>query len=346
MKLLYVTSPFQDYLADGLLIGLKNIEDVEVFDYPINRFIYKNDLAFNKHQSILYGRGFSLYNILAPQNDTNSFIPFHPQKISQEFDLVVFSSVWHQFGLLIQWYPYIKKSHIVLIDGHDAPNIFPLLGHFIKQYKWESLRWSRFRYLKTCLYFKRELIGDYKYWLNYKIPDIIHIFINFNKIKPISFCIPSDKLVPDLKMNKSRLFQSHIVDSEVASYQSDGDTLYKFSSEEEYYENIRSAKYGITTKRSGWDCMRHYEIAANGTVICFKNLDKKPSNCAPHGLVHGYNCISYENYSDLMAKISQIDEHSYNNLQKNCYEWARMNTCNERAKQFLKDLRYSFSLPL
>jgi len=40
-------------------------------------------------------------------------------------------------------------------------------------------------------------------------------------------------------------------------------------------------------KRGGWDCLRHYEIAAAGAVPCVRQLEGKPSSCAPHGLQAG-----------------------------------------------------------
>ena len=42
-----------------------------------------------------------------------------------------------------------------------------------------------------------------------------------------------------------------------------------------------------------------------------KNLDKKPKDCAPHGLLPGFNCISYKNYNDLMTQINNINEEAF-----------------------------------
>lgn len=81
--------------------------------------------------------------------------------------------------------------------------------------------------------------------------------------------------------------------------------------------------------------MRHYEIAANGAVICFKDLDKKPVTCAPHGLVAGLNCISYSNYENLINQISDISEDKYKAIQKASSDWIKNNTTIKRAKEIL-----------
>ena len=36
--------------------------------------------------------------------------------------------------------------------------------------------------------------------------------------------------------------------------------------------------FAHTIKKGGWDCLRHYEIMANGCIPIFKDLDKCPSN--------------------------------------------------------------------
>jgi hypothetical protein len=115
-------------------------------------------------------------------------------------------------------------------------------------------------------------------------------------------------------------------------------TSYAFDSETEYYADLQASKFGITTKRAGWDCLRHYEIAANGCVPCFRDLDKKPSTCAPHGL-NETNCIIYSDYEDLMTKINSIDEDQYRQLQAHSLQWIRENTTIKMAKHILRQVQ-------
>jgi hypothetical protein len=125
------------------------------------------------------------------------------------------------------------------------------------------------------------------------------------------------------------------VDEEIANNIEGSFTTYAFSGEEEYYHDLQMSKYGITTKRAGWDCLRHYEIAANGAVICFRNLQEKPVLCAPHGLIAGENCISYTSYEDLMNKIELISEDEYLRLQEESMNWVKQNTTVKRVEQLL-----------
>ncbi|MBV9960778.1 MAG: hypothetical protein JO072_00905 [Parafilimonas sp.] len=153
-------------------------------------------------------------------------------------------------------------------------------------------------------------------------------------VKPISFSIPKKKITKQLTV-KAKTFATHIVDIEVAN-KLYGDTLQEpFETESDYYNDLQHSKFGITTKRAGWDCLRHYEIAANGSIICFKDLDKKPEVCAPHGLINGKNCIGYTNYSDLMHKISQLSESDYKSLQLASLDWIQKSSTIERVKTLI-----------
>lgn len=49
------------------------------------------------------------------------------------------------------------------------------------------------------------------------------------------------------------------------------------NSEYEYKRNYRESYYGYTRKKSGWDCNRHYEILASGTMPYFTDLDEAPA---------------------------------------------------------------------
>ena len=99
-------------------------------------------------------------------------------------------------------------------------------------------------------YFKRELLD------------------NVPKFHPIHFAIPSQKIRKKVNPN---LLTQHFASS--IPYHDDG---YKFTVEQEYYDDYYNAKFGITMKKAGWDCMRHYEIMANACIPIFINFDNCP----------------------------------------------------------------------
>jgi len=120
-----------------------------------------------------------------------------------------------------------------------------------------------------------------------------------------------------------------------SKYSSTGSDLTFFKEESAYYQDLRTSKFGITTKRAGWDCLRHYEIAAAGAVLCFRDLAEKPANCAPLGLDET-NCISYTSYADLMRQLENLPEESYAKLREGTLQWARKHTTEEMAKYLLQ----------
>lgn len=74
--------------------------------------------------------------------------------------------------------------------------------------------------------------------------------------------------------------------------------------------------------------MRHYKIAANGTVPCFYELHKKPGKCAPHGLKDLVNVIRFKSAAELTRKIEHArDRGIYSKMQANALIWAQQNSC-------------------
>ena len=45
-----------------------------------------------------------------------------------------------------------------------------------------------------------------------------------------------------------------------------------------YYEMYQNSIFSLTYKKNGWDCLRHYEILANGSIPLFIKLDDCPNN--------------------------------------------------------------------
>jgi hypothetical protein len=342
IKILFFTHAYQDYLSDSLLHGLKSLEGVKVYDYPRKNVLYKN----GKDDYGITGNGMTLYYLL-DDDQLNRFGFFYPMMFDEynklfddwfnkKYDLVIISNISHQFGYYLQYLPHLKKKNTVIIDGEDTPALFPYYGYFWRR----PLFWFIPRPHKRFIYYKREWTIDTKGYMYYKfIPKSLLKFLpDIKNIRPISFAIPEEKIVKTLP-KKTKLFPTHIVDEEVADKVEGSFTKYAFKKEVDYYSDLQTSKFGITTKRSGWDCLRHYEIAANGAVMCFKDLHKKPTTCAPHGLIPGINCISYTSYDNLLGQISNITDTKYDELQQASLVWVKDNTTVLRAKRFLSSFK-------
>ena len=98
------------------------------------------------------------------------------------------------------------------------------------------------------LYFKREL--DY----------------NPKHILPIQFAIPEESIIK-FKPEKTQNFGT------VIPYEG---RTYVFNDEESYFEDYAKSYFGVTCKKAGWDCLRHYEIMMNYCFPYFKGLEECP----------------------------------------------------------------------
>jgi hypothetical protein len=83
---------------------------------------------------------------------------------------------------------------------------------------------------------------------------------------PIGFPIPAEKIVYAVP-EKSK-YMAHIIPGRLETY--------VFRNEEDYYKDYQQSIFGTTKCKSGWDCMRHLEILANGCIPWFIDLDQCP----------------------------------------------------------------------
>ena len=85
-------------------------------------------------------------------------------------------------------------------------------------------------------------------------------------ILPISFSIPECKIVKEIP-TKTQLMATNIPGKS---------ETYIFATEAEYYADYQRSIFAITHKKAGWDCVRHYEILANGCIPYFTDLSECP----------------------------------------------------------------------
>jgi hypothetical protein len=323
-RVLFVNSNYEDYLADSVFHGLRTLIGENVIEFPKAEYMYTD--ASGGIWSRARAGGFTLYGLLPD-------LPLDRDRVFQraldgEFDLVVFGAIWAQFGVWSQWGPLLHRRGIALavLDGADAPKPYPYSWLWWRKPYW----WTLPRAHKRTAYFKREITPKTRWFASYLLlPPALGRSLN---VKPIAFSIPAEKILPDPPA-KEKDFPLHIVDSEVATNVGAQVDLV-FDQEQDYYEDLRTSRFGVTTKRAGWDALRHYEIAANGAVPCFRDLDRKPKTCAPFGLDRK-NALIYRDADDLLDQISALDDNRYSELQAGAMTWARANTTLVRAEEFL-----------
>ncbi|HET8587337.1 MAG TPA: glycosyltransferase family 1 protein [Candidatus Limnocylindria bacterium] len=308
-RVLFLAPDTEDYLADSLLHGLRLVLGDHCVDWPKRDVLYETFPT--EHRGALYGRGFTLYSGLLEDIEIDRVQALRRAQLG-EFDLVVVGDVWRHWGWWSQLRGRVPK--LAVLDGSDYPWPFPWSTQFLRH----PAMWPRLpRRSRKVAYFKRELVRG-------------------RHMHPIAFSIPEQHVVAT-PPEKHELFGRHVVDPEVAA-RVGAATGYAFASQEEYFADLRAARFGITTKREGWDAMRHYEIAAAGAVPCVRDLARKPGSCAPHGLRDGVNCVAYTSAETLLSRVEAMPAVEYDRLQAGALAWARANTTRTRAQEFLSVL--------
>ena len=316
-RVLFLTESREDYLADSLLHGLISL-GLEVVDYPRKQVLYSGHQACSIAPQVgVRGHGFTLYGLLPDRPVDRSFVI---QRLEAGwFDLVVIGQIWRQWGQLLDLAPFLQKVPVILLDGDDDTRLFHLSGTRLRRYGWQPFPIRSGR----CLYLKREWQGEGGH--NPRC-----------RVVSASFSIPVEKIRPIHLEGKKQRLASHCVDPEV-SKACGLHTSYAFTSEEAYYDDLAASRFAVTTKRGGWDCLRHYEIAAAGTLPCVRQLITKPPACAPHGLQAGVNCISYQNWFDLQQQLDALDANTiqYQRMLHASGEWVRQFTTIAAAQRLL-----------
>ncbi len=103
-------------------------------------------------------------------------------------------------------------------------------------------------YLGRGLYFKRELIN----WRP--------------GIWPIQFAIPRQNITTEVE---EKVKITSFMDPRYSS-------TYIYDTQEEYYADYAESFFAVTTKKAGWDCLRHYEIMANKCIPLFVGIEECP----------------------------------------------------------------------
>lgn len=154
-------------------------------------------------------------------------------------------------------------------------------------------------------------------------------------IHPITFSIPEEKIIKEFPI-KTKLLSS-LIPGQLSTY--------IYNNETDYYNEYKQSYFAITTKKGGWDCMRHYEILANGCIPYFPNIEDCPKNTMallPKELLldgnNLYKKLMHKNINELTDE--EIDD--YNVLVKKCVEYTKTHlTTHKMAKYILEKTNYS-----
>ena len=302
MKILYITANQRnDFMSDTVFHGLKSLFGDDVIDLNPIWYMY-NTVDKPSLINQLHGRGFTLAGTIQSSEVDRTDID-HKIK-NNHFDLIVYGAIYRcldKLELVLKHYP---KNKIIFIDGDDVTDIqtpepitqFP--SACLDRY---SIHIQQPSIVDKGLYFKRELTVDYARRYPY--------------IFPITFGIPAEKIVNSNSIEKSKLLATNRPGSV--------DTLV-FYTEHDYYQDYQQSLFGLTWKKAGWDCLRHYEIMANGCIPLFLDIKQCPSTCLFNfpklTLVECWKSIKNVDLNKLTDIIFEYDNGKINNFDMRVFD--------------------------
>lgn len=120
---------------------------------------------------------------------------------------------------------------------------------------------------------------------------------NYIFLYPITFSIPEEKIT-SIVYKKTKMI-SNLIPGDISTY--------IYNNETEYYNEYKQSMFATTFKKAGWDCMRHYEILANGAIPYFPDIENCPPNTMAlfpkEDIIHGNKL--YEKYKN--KKINELN---------------------------------------
>jgi hypothetical protein len=162
---------------------------------------------------------------------------------------------------------------------------------------------------------------------------ILYCYPVFATVHPIQFSLPEEKFVTEIP-SKDQDF-SFIIPGVPETYIHDNEL--------DFYNEYQRSYFAITKKKGGWDCLRHYEILANGCIPYFIDLENCPENTLflfPKELIleamhlPGVSCGSIDH--------SLFDKAKYYEILHKLMEYARSClTTKQMAQYLLKTVNYS-----
>lgn len=256
---------YQDYLAD-LINCYFFSTSLDITTNYLPPFLFDDFLD----QESLYGKGFTVYGKL-DSSIKNTITTVNESEIlntlnNSEFDLIIFTSIRRNFSGNSIVEKYLNNIETYM----NSKKIITVDG--------EDDNTVLKNVSRKFKYYKRELIPQ-----------------NSNNAYPISFSFPEhfdNFKITDIKKKLNilapmdpRFSNSYIFD------------------EESYYKQYANSIFGTTTKKGGWDCLRHYEIIAAGCLPYFPGIEKKPNT-----IMTNYPVKLQMRINDIFERIILSDE--------------------------------------
>ena len=162
---------------------------------------------------------------------------------------------------------------------------------------------------------------------------------------PIHFSIPEEKVIPKVSFEELKAVKKKWLSDIIPNF--DGHKGYKYMTEDDYYQNYKEAWFAVTCKKAGYDCLRHYEILANGCLPVFPDLEHCPMNTMtlfPRFMVKTATALFFEyNSSPIVALDDSVIE-KFVNLINGLLQYTIQHLTTKRTASYIFDcMNYSIT---
>jgi hypothetical protein len=237
-----------DYQADMVFHGLSVLDGVDCIEsspmWHMRKGEKTRDPELFKH---IWGKGFTMYGLL-PDIDLQAPVP--DVTTADKVIVPIHHTLAQRPGEIIKHLMMIKevipRAKMCVIDGWDRTDIDNSLLSYCKHMGHK--------------YFKRECT------------------FTDETVKPISFAFP-EEMMQESQKNVPQFDIAPLIpvnQSIDPSYMS----TYIYDDQQAYYDMYNDSYFALTSKKGGWDTLRHYEIMANHAIPIFVDIE----NCPEHTL--------------------------------------------------------------
>ena len=155
------------------------------------------------------------------------------------------------------------------------------------------------------------------------------------EVYPIQFSIAEEKIVKEIPFKD--LDFAPLIPGDLSTY--------VYTEESDYRRDYQRSYFAVTCKKGGWDCMRHYEILANGCIPYFTDIDSCDLNTMyflPRALIR--EAMNLPGVSYMSIDHEKFDKVRYFEILNELLDHTRKYlTAKSMAAYLLKKINYSGS---
>jgi len=358
MRILYLTDPCPDYLADLLYVGLcRTIGPERVVDYPY-KTVYHDPLQRVHYVPQILGRSYREEEVAALLQD-------------KQFDLAILSSP--RRGTITAWESLSRcgaMPPLVLIDGEDDTTLRQELFHLYQCALYFKREYRRHRHVEVCGRVRRFSAS----WADAALSQRMHPL-------PLAVALETIPTVPALQRDVDVSYAARVshpkrrqavemlrhalgtrfqggIYAEAEDRQSitlsgfprflmklKGDPVVTADqrgtklSQAEYYALLGRSKMALSIRGGGFDTLRYWEIVASGALL----LSEQPDIEIPKNFVHGRHALFFRpdlsNLVDLVRTYASDAQACAAMAAEGHKHLLQYHTCERRAEYVLEMCR-------